>query len=234
MKNTLWTFGDSMTYGFGCNSACSSDVAVNYLPFKKEGDDIWSNHLGKLLNYNVKNLGKNAASNDYIFDLIIDNYDFIQSNDIVIINTTLYGRMEVPFETGTYNILSGYEGEKVNPNTGLTDRDSQLFGIKIQTKEENDEKIQTLVNFQYYFSNHEFYKIRHKKRFEFIKNLFIKEKKIKFFYMWSLEDDDGIYASFQTITQATNGLVNDPHFSFNGHFNFAHFLYALMDKKRMI
>lgn len=230
MKNTLWTFGDSMTFGFGCNSECHSDVMVSYLPFKKNDDDIWPNHLGKLLNYDVKNLGKNAASNDYIFDLIIDNYDNILPNDVVIINTTLYGRIEVPFKTGTYNILSGYEHNKITMN----ERQPQIEGVKFQTNETDDEKIETLVNFQYHFSNHEFYKNRHRKRFEFIKNRFLSEKKLKFFYMWSLEDDDGIYASFETIQQATNGLINDTHFSFNGHFNFAHFLYAHMDKKRMI
>ena len=231
MKNTLWTFGDSMTFGHGCNIDCNSEIKTKYLPFKKEGDDIWPNHLGKLLNYNIKNLGKNGVSNDYIFDLIIDNYDNIMPNDVVVINTTLYGRIEVPFRNGIYNILSGYERNKIS----MDEKEPQINYVKYQTNNEEDiQKIEALINFQYYFSNHPFYKERHRKRFDFIKHRLLNEKKLKFFYMWSLEDDDGVYTSFETIKTATNGLVDDTHFSFNGHFNFAHFLYAHMDKTRMI
>lgn len=228
--NTIWAFGDSMTFGHGCNIECESETKINYLPFKKDGDDIWTNHLAKLLNYNVVNLGKNGASNDYILDCIIDNYDSIQPNDVVVINMTLHGRMEVPFKSGTYSILSGYEKNK----TFMDDIEPQIYHAKNQTKEEDDEKIESLINFQYHFSNHQFYKDRHTKRFNFIKDRLLNERKVKYVYLWSLEDDDGVYASFETIQDATNGLVNDTHFSFNGHFNFAHFLNKLVSTKRLI
>ena len=228
--NKLWAFGDSMTFGHGCNVECKSETKVDYLPFKKDGDDIWSNHLSKLLNYDVINLGKNGASNDYIFDCIIDNYNSIQPNDVVVINMTLHGRMEVPFKNGIYNILSGYEKNK----TFMDDIEPQILQAKNQTKEEDDEKIEALINFQYHFSNHKFYKDRHTKRFNFIKDRLINECKVKYVYLWSLEDDDGVYASFETIKDATNGLVNDTHFSFNGHFNFAYFIYSLINKNKLI
>jgi hypothetical protein len=227
MRNTLWTFGDSMTFGHGCNVDCKSNTRIEYLPYKKEGDDIWSNHLSKLLNYDVVNLGKNGASNDYIFDCIIDNFDMIKPNDVVIMNTTLYGRIEVPFKDGTYNILCGYEKNK-------TSIDDKEYIHSIMPKQSDLEKIEALVNFQYHFSNHQFYKDRHIKRFNFIKDRLKNEKNTKFIYLWSLEDDDGIYTSFETINKATNGLVNDTHFSFNGHFNFAHFLYSLINKNKII
>jgi hypothetical protein len=191
-KNTLWAFGDSMTFGHGCNDDCNSNTRLNYLPYKKEGDNIWTNHLGKLLDYNVNNLGKNGASNDYILDSIIDNFYHIKPNDVVVINMTLHGRIEVPFKNGTYNILSGYEKNK----TSMDDKEPQIKYAKIQTDESDDEKIEALINFQYHFSNHKFYKDRHTKRFNFIKNMLIKERDIKFVYLWSLEDDYGVYASF--------------------------------------
>jgi hypothetical protein len=228
--NTIWAFGDSMTFGHGCNTDCESETKINYLPFKRDGDDIWTNHLAKLLNYNVVNLGKNGASNDYIFDCIIDNYDSVQPNDVVIINMTLHGRIEVPFKDGTYNILCGYERNK----TFMDNIEPQIHHVKNQTNEDDDEKIEALINFQYYFSNNQFYKDRHIKRFNFIKDRLENEKNTKFIYLWSLEDDDGLYASFETIDKATNGLVNDTHFSFNGHFNFAHFLNKLISTKRLI
>jgi hypothetical protein len=228
--NTLWAFGDSMTFGHGCNVDCDSNTKTNYLSFKKDGDDIWINHLAKLLNYNAKNLGKNGASNDYILDCIIDNYDSIQPNDVVVINMTLHGRMDVPFKNGTYSILSGYEKNK----TFMDDIEPQIYHAKNQTNENDDEKIEALINFQYYFSNHRFYKDRHIKRFNFIKNRLLNEREVKYVYLWSLEDDYGVYASFETIYKATNGVVNDTHFSFNGHFNFAHFIYNLIGVNKII
>ncbi len=176
--------------------------------------------LGRLLNYDVKNLGKNGVSNDYIFDTIIDNFDIIDEKDVVIINTTLYGRIDVPIGESLCNVLSSYEGVKniINPNINENER----------------EKIESVINFQYHFSNHQFYKERHRNRFEFLKNRFINDKKIRFFYMWSLEDDDGIYRSFQTIKDHTNGKVNDTHFSFNGHLDFAHYIHSSMDNKKLI
>jgi len=221
MKNTLWAFGDSMTFGHGCNVDCKSNTRLEYLPYKKKGDDIWSNHLSKLLNYDVKNLGKNGTSNDYIFGSIIDNFDYISEGDIVIINMTLHGRIEVPIGDEIVNALSSYENEmKIRGYDSGGDR---------------QEKIETIINFQYHFSNHQFYKDRHIKRFDFIKNRLLNEKKVKYVYIWSLEDDDDVYTSFETIKKATNNLINDTHFSFNGHFNFAHFLYnTVRDTKQLI
>lgn len=220
MGKTLWAFGDSMTFGHGCNSDCVSETKEQYLKYKKEGDDIWTNHLGKLLNYQVKNLGRNGASNDYIFDTIIDNYENIKENDVVIINMTLHGRIEVPIGDEVLNVLSSYEN-----------------AIKIigESKEQDSvEKIETILNFQYHFSNHQFYKERHRKRFKFIKNRLKEDKEVKFVYLWSLEDDDAIYRSFQTIKNHTKDEVNDTHFSFKGHLDFAHYLYSTMDTKKLL
>ena len=220
MNNTLWAFGDSMTFGHGCNELCNSNTRELYLPYKKDGDDVWANHLGKFLNYDVKNLGKNGASNDNIFDTIIDNFDNINENDIVIINMTLFGRIEVPIGDKVFNILSSYEN-----------------AIKIvghNPDEDSEEKIETIINFQYHFSNHQFYKDRHKKRFNFIKDRLKNDKKIRFFFMWSLEEDDGLYTSFQTIKDDTKGKIDDTHFSFKGHLDFAHFLYNTVSGKKSI
>lgn len=217
---TLWTFGDSMTFGHGCNSNCVSDTKIEYLKFKKDGDDIWVNHLSRLLNCEIRNLGKNGVSNDYIFDTILDNFDNIKQDDIVIINTTLYGRIEVPIGDSLCNVLSSYEGAK---------------NIINNSEDKNElEKIESVINFQYHFSNHQFYKERHKNRFQFLKNRFVNDKKIRFFFMWSLEDDDGLYRSFQTIKDHTNGNVDDTHFSFKGHLDFAHYILSMMDNKKLI
>ena len=92
---TLWTFGDSFTFGHGCRP----DGPINeyYYNYKSYSDDVWPNLLGQMLNVEVKNLGKCGASNDFIIDSIIDNWDFIQKDDFVIIGITFYTRIDTPY-----------------------------------------------------------------------------------------------------------------------------------------
>ena len=91
---TLWTFGDSFTFGHGCRP----DGPTNeyYYNYRSESDEVWPNLLGQMLNVEVKNLGKCGASNDFIIDSIIDNVDMIKPNDIVIIGKSFYQRFDMP------------------------------------------------------------------------------------------------------------------------------------------
>ena len=74
--NTLWTFGDSFTFGAGCRpdgpvylpTGPSTEYYDNY---KNNLDDIFPELLGKMLNLEVKNFGRSAVSNDYIIYSII-------------------------------------------------------------------------------------------------------------------------------------------------------------------
>ena len=91
--NTIHTFGDSFTFGHGCRP----DGPINeyYYNYKSYSDDVWPNLLGQMLNVEVKNLGKCGASNDFIIDSIIYNFEKIQQNDVVIIGKTFYQRFDI-------------------------------------------------------------------------------------------------------------------------------------------
>ena len=52
--NTLWTFGDSFTFGHGCRAGGPDEEY--YHNYKIKSDNIWPNHLGNMLNLKVKNL----------------------------------------------------------------------------------------------------------------------------------------------------------------------------------
>ncbi len=84
---TLWTFGDSFTAGDGCvhNLGIRDGGFKYYNEYKESDSNIWPNILGKTIGFDTKNIGKSGASNDYIIDSIIDNFNDIQSDDIVII-----------------------------------------------------------------------------------------------------------------------------------------------------
>jgi len=75
---TVWTFGDSFTFGHGCREDCTSGIYERYVKYRKPGDDIWTNKLAALFNAKINNLGINGYCNNLIIDTIIDHYDQIQ------------------------------------------------------------------------------------------------------------------------------------------------------------
>jgi hypothetical protein len=91
--NKLWTFGDSFTAGNGCLN--TDPFSIEYK--QNENDLIWTEIVSKSLDYNLVNCGVGLYSNDKIIDSIIENYHFINKNDIVIIGTTFYSRFDVPY-----------------------------------------------------------------------------------------------------------------------------------------
>lgn len=94
MINTLWTFGDSFTYGNGC-----LPNEIYQTQYKKSDEDkIWVEIVASKLNFQLKNMGVGLFSNDKIIDSIIENYKYINKNDLVIIGNTFYSRFDIPYE----------------------------------------------------------------------------------------------------------------------------------------
>ena len=206
--STLWTFGDSYTFGAGCRPdgpvyLPKGETTEYYDNYKTEFDDIWANLLGNMLNMKVKNLGCSAVSNDYIIDSIMDNWDDIKEDDFVIIQITYHARFDIP-----------YDGELLTPF--FNNEYANCFPLY------KNEEIENIINFQYYFTNHKLYKLRHLKRFNFLEKL-LKDKKVKT-YLWNLMDFTQS-SKFEKITEATNGKIQDCHFSFKGNREFANTIY---------
>jgi|LakMenE01Jun11ns_1017448.scaffolds.fasta_scaffold9955744_11 hypothetical protein len=189
--NNLWLFGDSFTAGHGCTSGWEY-----YENYYTEGDLLWGNILGKKLNLKVNNEGLNGSSNDKIIDRLIDNWKSIKKDDVVIVGVSYHHRYDVPIEGHLQSIVRDFLEKNNNKLT--------------------DDEFQTLVNFQYYFSNNILYKERQHKRVNFLKNRLV-ERGVKVI-MWNVETDiKGIH----TIREATKKEINDGHFSFLGHKQFA-------------
>jgi hypothetical protein len=105
---------------------------------------------------NVINHGKNGFSNEQIFDSIVRNFDSIQENDIVIIGKTYHNRLSVPTDSEWVSALSDNEITEEFRKPKL----KKIF---------SDEEMETLINFQYYFSNKKLYEKRNNDRFNFLK-----------------------------------------------------------------
>ena len=87
----LWVFGDSFTAGNGCL------LNEDYTKYKISNEDlVWPEIVASKLNFKLINIGMGAYSNDKIIDSIIENYNLINNDDLVIIGSTFYNRFDVP------------------------------------------------------------------------------------------------------------------------------------------
>jgi len=87
----LWVFGDSFTAGNGCL------LNEDYTRYKISNEDlVWPEIIANALNLELINIGMGAYSNDKIIDSIIENYNLINNDDLVIIGSTFYNRFDVP------------------------------------------------------------------------------------------------------------------------------------------
>jgi hypothetical protein len=194
--NNIWCFGDSFTAGHGCTSEFEY-----YQKYKKEGDKLWCEYLGNILKMNVINKGINGGSNDMIIDSIIDSFNKITADDIVIIEKTFNYRYDIPNLKENNKWVSAHD-------------------IIYHKEQYNDEQYQTIINFSYHFANHNLYKDRQNKRIDFISNI-LQKSNIKVF-MWDIKTDMQFY---DRIKNSTNGEINDGHLSFSGHHQFYQWIY---------
>jgi hypothetical protein len=215
---TLWTFGDSFTAGDGCveNIPIRDGDFKYYNEYKQLDSDIWPNILGETIRYNVKNMGKSGASNDYILDSIIDNFNMITLDDVVIIEKTFYQRFDVP---------------KLNSDEFQTIYGEALYIMDTDLKKNKYNKdkleIETILNYGVLFCQNSLFQERQNKRFRFIETLL--KLNVKKILIWDIDSD--LRKSIETISRHTKGKIKDYHFSFNGHKEFSELLYKKLYTK---
>ena len=201
----IWCFGDSFTAGDGLRPG--EDFYENN---RKEGDKRWPEWIEEWTNIDVINKGKSGSSNDMILDSIILNFDEIKSGDCAIISKTLSNRYDIPYKskTGEQVLVPIYANwvENVSANQEIIDS----F---------DTERLETIINFQYYFSSHDLYAKRQDIRLDFIIKR-LKEKNVNvFFWEWYK-----IYEEHETINEASNWTNMEGHWSFKGNKSFATYL----------
>jgi hypothetical protein len=223
----IWAFGDSLTYGYACRPDDPHvvnnyyDCGTYYKKYKKNKNDIWTNILSKKLGINCINLGENGASNDKIFDAVIEKFNYIKKYDLIILGKTLYQRFDVPdINTDTLKSISagGYDEVRMEQILKITnptnhEKNWRDWLFYICDKNNKIERIETIVNFSLYFAKNKLYEKRQNKRFDFIKKVHPN------YIEWSINDD--FLNNIERIADHTDGAIKDKHFSFNGHEQFA-------------
>jgi len=208
-KTNLWTFGCSFTKGDG-----TLEHDLYHKQNKTKEDDLpWTYLLANQLNFTLKNVGEGGISNDTILDNIILNWDNINEGDYVVIGKTWSHRFDFPKRNGSSELKSiVYRGGEEDVKKWF---DDITKGIYTSTQ------IECIKTFSVEFATQQAYSKRHDLRFNFIRENLIQYKKIKLCHIWDVET---LWNSFELIVDATNGEINDYHWSYKGHKDFLSYL----------
>jgi hypothetical protein len=213
--NKLFTFGDSFTFN---KSYQEDEYSISY---RKLNDFHWTEVVASNLNLQLVNFGYGSLSNDRIIDSILENHHLIGKNDIVIIGKTFYHRFDIP--NNKYKNINMPLYKKF---TTITPMAYDLL-IQLGFSEEESKSIiyfLDLVNDQSFIDRTNF-------RYNFIEK-FLYSKKISKCIFWEVTD---LWTSFEDIKTATNNEINDNHWSFKGHRDFAnHLLNNVINNKKLI
>jgi hypothetical protein len=193
--NKLFTFGCSFTAGNGC----LIDESYTNQYKSKDTDLIWNTIIANEIGYELVNYGMGGYSNDKIFDTILEVYNSINQNDYVIIEMSFHHRYDIPNKLDNSLITIA-----PNPSNLLVNEYSK-------SEIEHISYVSTLME-----SN--LFKKRNVNRFNFLQKLLLQNKKVKNCLIWDVEENIN---NFEKIVDATGGEINDHHWSFEGHRNFA-------------
>jgi hypothetical protein len=190
--NRLLLFGDSFTAGNGCLPN------EKYITYKTSDEDvIWPEIVANKFNLRLVNKGMGAYSNDKIIDSIIESYDLINENSLVIIGSTFYNRFDIPHE-----------------NKLLTLSPTNL-------PESNEELLLHFISIM----DSDLLEKRHKVRINFLQQQ-IKLKGAKCL-VWEVEAE---WKKYEKIREVTNNEIDDAHWSYKGHKDFANYIVNLINK----
>lgn len=216
--DSIWFFGCSLTYGSGLTNMGASL------------DDRWStlvcNHFGR----KEENYGEPGASNEMILLNIRNCYDKIQPNDWVVLESTFAGRSfgyhketDLPIKFNRVNphggldkILQHFSGKSKGEKYGVYDHEKKeriYIPHSVSSEQLFYDLAKYCANVRLPYLNK--WRKHYFNEFNFYTNI-LKDKAAKVIY-W---DYDQRY-EFESIKEATNGKIDDYHFSPKGNKDFS-------------
>ena len=206
----LWVFGDSFTAGNGC--LANEEYPLKYKLASEHL--IWPEILTKNLNLELVNKGMGLYSNDKIIDSIIEVFNNIQHNDVVIIQKSFVHRFDIPNEID--NVLL-----TIAPNSKHM---LNWYSNNTNMKKRYNKFEMKAIEYIAVTMDNKLIQERQNKRFNFLEKL-IKNKEVKKCFVWDIiEAIQPDNLKYETIFKATNGKINDGHWSYKGHKDFAEYI----------
>jgi len=217
--SNLYTFGCSYTAGFHEN------ISANYKKYKEFRGDFpksWPEILAELLTLNPINYGQGASGNNEIFVTFCQNCNEFKKGDVVIVEWTFMERYRIATGNGNNDwtrvgpgristtIISQNTHDEIIYNRTLIPYIYELYDyMKIM------DRLSESVGFKLYywgFNENLIYNLP-KEELEQEKFLLCKKIKDRHHHCFRVAHDHGS----QTITDETNGLIEDSHMGEKGH-----------------
>lgn len=199
MKNKLWIFGDSFSFGHGCNPG--DEYFENYKNHGKKFPDIVSENLD--IEYEL--YAETGASNATILRWVVESIHKFNEGDLVIVNYTDAFRYEIPHKDyGVQYVLQHSLEEPV-------------FSEYRPYGDINN----AVLNYSKYIHKPglSVYKKNIQKQFDSIYKFFDKNN-IKYCYFdWN---SPAFFQNYEPIYKDTKGKIDDFHLSWNGHRDIAY------------
>ena len=215
--NTLWTFGDSFTFGWGLKyHKWHNEKSMDYLNkwVDSEKHKPWPEILSEKLNLNLKNCGVNGYSNYDIINDIIEKSPYIKKGDTVVIAKSYSGRRRFPVDGEWRLFASGAILQTLEDK--MNSHQIELVGM---------DKFKTIIDYEYYFAHDPLYKEQQDTIFNYLVDTLYKINNIKIALITSIDEmrpEDKI----ETINRHTQGEIKDYHPSVNGHRTIANRIYS--------
>lgn len=212
MKN-VWFFGSCLTWGFGCRPSFEY-----YKKYTTENDKIWIERVAEHFNYNMvdKSIRAKATNFDILKSLIL-NLKNIKEGDIVVYEIMKpLGLLKLNNKKTKVEGLSTYNLHW--DKHWRDDEDKKIGNDYIDLNVRGYDK--AWVN---YF----------KPQAENLAYILL-DKNVKTYIweydVWELYSDD----RFENIADATDGVLDDFHYSWNGHKQMAEYIIDIIKKDKFV
>lgn len=190
----IYLFGDSFTKGDGCNIGFEYYNLESNIPKKK-----WTDIISEELNQSTKNFGKSGAGSQWIYNKLTYYLDIFKPNDYIFVTDSIFIRQLGVVQDRIETVGPSYEFE---------------------TKEREEGNTLNLIhNIHPFEAQWNAYYIKH---FEKIKSYLI-SRNVNVIYTHYREFMFQPNKYMNIVTE-TNGKINDNHFSWKGHQQFADYL----------
>ena len=161
----------------------------------------------------LTNVGMGMFSNDKILDTLLERYDFIYEGDLVIVSKTFFTRFDIPSKNEKYFITLS-AGHISNPYM------STHHFINY-----TEDELNTLKNIAI-ITDSKLIVERWNFRFDCIRRM-IEDKGVKVL-VWDVGET---FSTYETIQDATDNKINDGHWSYKGHKDFANYILNRLDNE---
>lgn len=206
----LWAFGDSNTELYNIEN----DWVSKYLKWKGYSPKVYTELLSEYYKCELHNFGKSGTNNYYIFQKFCENVSNFNNDDIIILQWSEITRFRLVDDLNTwvdFYFNNSHTKNKLNNFNHLNISSIQeVLANRLQPKWK-DEVL----------------------AWEIVIKLLLKNNQ---YIIWSPFDESSGYGkwvkSMETISMETDKLIDDPHFSENGHVKLANLLINKLDNNK--